>query len=102
MASSMQVVPVHKPKSMAFVLMFAAFIGLFSETALNMALTNIMADFAVSAATAQWLTTGYLLTIGILVPVSSLLIQWFSTKQLVVGSLIFSILGTILAAGTPG
>lgn len=101
MAPSMQVVPVRKPKSMAFVLMFAAFIGLFSETALNMALTNIMADFAVSAGTAQWLTTGYLLTIGILVPVSSLLIQWFTTKQLVVGSLIFSILGTILAALAP-
>ncbi|OTX33900.1 MFS transporter [Bacillus thuringiensis serovar shandongiensis] len=101
MSTSIQVVQVRNPKSMAFVLMFAAFIGLFSETALNMALTNIMSDFNVSAATAQWLTTGYLLTIGILVPVSSLLIQWFSTKQLVVGSLIFSILGTILAALAP-
>ncbi|MFJ5766240.1 MDR family MFS transporter [Lysinibacillus sp. NPDC093210] len=101
MASSLQVVPVRKPKSMAFVLMFAAFIGLFSETALNMALTNIMSDFTVSAGTAQWLTTGYLLTIGILVPVSSLLIQWFTTKQLVVGSLVFSIVGTILAALAP-
>lgn len=100
-SKAFQVVQVRNPKSMAFVLMFAAFIGLFSETALNMALTNIMSDFNVSASTAQWLTTGYLLTIGILVPVSSLLIQWFSTKQLVVGSLIFSILGTILAALAP-
>lgn len=101
MSSSNQVVPVRSPKGMAAVLMFAAFIGLFSETALNMALTNIMSDFSVSAATAQWLTTGYLLTIGILVPVSSLLIQWFTTKQLVVGSLTFSIIGTILAAVAP-
>ncbi|MCM3317464.1 DHA2 family efflux MFS transporter permease subunit [Rummeliibacillus stabekisii] len=99
--SSSQVVPVRSPKAMASVLMFAAFIGLFSETALNMALTNIMSDFSVSPATAQWLTTGYLLTIGILVPVSSLLIQWFTTKQLVVGSLTFSIVGTILAAVAP-
>ena len=101
MSSANQVVPVRSPKGMASVLMFAAFIGLFSETALNMALTNIMSDFSVSAATAQWLTTGYLLTIGILVPVSSLLIQWFTTKQLVVGSLTFSIVGTILAAVAP-
>ncbi|WP_374967607.1 DHA2 family efflux MFS transporter permease subunit [Lysinibacillus sp. RS5] len=86
---------------MAFALMFGAFIGLFSETALNMALTNIMTDFSILAPTAQWLTTGYLLTLGILVPVSSLLIQWFTTKQLVVTSLSFSILGTILAALAP-
>lgn len=101
MSSFNQVVPVRSPKGMAFVLMCAAFIGLFSETALNMALTNIMSDFNVSPATAQWLTTGYLLTIGILVPVSSLLIRWFTTKQLVVASLTFSIVGTILAAIAP-
>ncbi len=99
--SSLQIVDVRKPKAMAFAFMFGAFIGLFSETALNMALTNIMADFSITSATAQWLTTGYLLTLGILVPVSSLLIQWFTTKQLLVASLAFSIAGTILAALAP-
>ncbi|PIC96970.1 MFS transporter [Sporosarcina sp. P26b] len=86
---------------MAFTLMFGAFIGLFGETALNMALTNIMADFSVNSATAQWLTTGYLLTLGILVPVSSLLIRWFTTKQLLVASLAFSIAGSFLAGFAP-
>lgn len=92
MTTSTQMEQVRNPKAMAFVLMFGAFIGLFSETALNMALTNIMEDFSILTATAQWLTTGYLLTLGILVPVSVLLIQWFTTKQLVVSSLIFSII----------
>lgn len=101
LARSAQIVQVRNPKAMAFVLMFGAFIGLFSETALNMALTNIIEDFSITAGTAQWLTTGYLLTLGILVPVSSLLIQWFTTKQLVVTSLVFSIIGTILAALAP-
>lgn len=99
--TSSQIVQVRHPKAMAFTLMFGAFIGLFSETALNMALTNIMTDFSILAPTAQWLTTGYLLMLGILVPVSSLLIQWFTTKQLVVTSLGFSIVGTILAALAP-
>ncbi|KOO51074.1 DHA2 family efflux MFS transporter permease subunit [Viridibacillus arvi] len=101
LTTSTQMEQVRNPKAMAFVLMFGAFIGLFSETALNMALTNIMEDFSILTATAQWLTTGYLLTLGILVPVSVLLIQWFTTKQLVVSSLIFSIIGTILAALAP-
>ena len=99
--SSLQIVPVRHPKAMAFTLMFGAFIGLFGETALNMALTNIISDFSISSATAQWLTTGYLLTLGILVPVSSLLIRWFTTKQLLVSSLAFSIAGAILAGIAP-
>ncbi len=51
-------VNVKSPKMFALVLMIDGFMGLFSETALNMALTDIMADFKVSAATVQWLTQG--------------------------------------------
>ena len=35
---------VKNPKTMAFILMLGAFLGLFGETALNMALTNIMEE----------------------------------------------------------
>ena len=37
-------VNVKSPKMFALVLMIGGFMGLFSETALNMALTDIMAD----------------------------------------------------------
>ncbi|MEH6940251.1 DHA2 family efflux MFS transporter permease subunit [Bacillus sp. JJ722] len=79
-------------------LMMSGFIGLFSETALNMAFTNIMTEFQIKPSAVQWLTTGYLLVLGILVPVSALLIQWFTTRQLFIASLVFSILGTVVAA----
>ena len=39
-------IQVKNPKTMAFILMLGAFIGLFGETALNMALTNIMEQFS--------------------------------------------------------
>jgi MFS transporter, DHA2 family, lincomycin resistance protein len=81
--------------------LIAGFIGLFSETALNMALTNLIEGFGITAATAQWLTTGYLLTLGILVPVSGLILQWFTTRQLFIASLIFSIIGNFIAAISP-
>ncbi|GGP14919.1 MDR family MFS transporter [Oceanobacillus neutriphilus] len=90
-------IQVKKPKTMAFVLIAGAFVGLFSETALNMALSNIMDEFSISPATVQWLTTGYLLTLGVLVPISALLIKWFSTRKLVIAGLILSIIGTIFA-----
>ncbi|WP_307401759.1 DHA2 family efflux MFS transporter permease subunit [Paenibacillus anaericanus] len=82
-------------------LLLSGFIGMFSETALNVALSDLMQILSITPATAQWLTTGYLLTLGILVPVSGLLLQWFTTRQLFITSLCFSILGTILAALAP-
>jgi len=81
--------------------LIAGFIGLFSETALNMALADLIQIFNVDSSTIQWLTTGYLLTLGILVPVSGLLIQWFKTRQLFIVSLAFSIIGTLIAALAP-
>ncbi len=79
-------------------LLISGFVGMFSETALNIALSQLMEILHITPATAQWLTTGFLLTLGILVPVSGLLLQWFTTRQLFVASLSFSIAGTLVAA----
>lgn len=79
-------------------LLICGFIGMFSETALNIAISNLMEVFQISAATAQWLTTGFLLTLGILMPLSGLLLQWFTTRQLFIGSVTSSIIGTLIAA----
>lgn len=82
-------------------LLLAGFIGMFSETALNVALTDLMQVLNITPTTAQWLTTAYLLTLGILVPISGLLLQWFTTRQLFIAAVSFSILGTFLAAISP-
>lgn len=92
---------VKNPKLMAAVLMIGTFIGLFGETALNMALTDIMEDFSITAAIGQWLTTGYLLVLAVLVPLSVYLVRWFTTRQLIVTALIISTMGALLAAIAP-
>ena len=94
-------IEVKNAKLMAAVLMIGSFIGLFGETALNMALTDIMADFSIKAGTAQWLTTGYLLVLAILVPLSAYLMRWFTTKQLISAALIFMVIGSVLGAISP-
>lgn len=81
--------------------LIAGFIGMFSETALNMALNDLITIFQIEPTTVQWLTTGFLLTLGILVPISGLLLQWFETRQLFIASLSFSIAGTLIAALAP-
>lgn len=92
---------VIRPVPILISFLIAGFIGLFSETALNMALGNLMSELDVVSSTVQWITTGYLLTMGILIPVSALLIQWFSTRQLFVASLLFSIIGAIVSGIAP-
>ncbi|MCU6792746.1 DHA2 family efflux MFS transporter permease subunit [Paenibacillus sp. WQ 127069] len=74
-------------------LMLAGFVGTFNETALNIALSNFIQVFSISTSIAQWLTTGYLLTLGILIPLSGLLMQWFTTRQLFLTAAIVSLAG---------
>ena len=72
----------YNTRAILAALLICAFVGFFSETSLNIALTSLMEVFQVKASTAQWLTTGYLLTLGIIKPFTGLLIQMFTTRKL--------------------
>lgn len=65
-------------------LLLGAFVGMFSETSLNIALPKLMLVFHTSTAVLQWLVTGYMLVIGIVLPLSSLIAKWFTTRQIVI------------------
>lgn len=83
------------------VMLAGAFVAILNETLLNVALPPIMHHFHIDANTAQWLTTAYLLTNGVLIPVSAFLVQKFSTRSLfLVGMGLFAI-GTLIAGITP-
>eukprot|EP00130_Batrachochytrium_dendrobatidis_P008541 XP_006683416.1 hypothetical protein BATDEDRAFT_93180 [Batrachochytrium dendrobatidis JAM81] len=82
-------------------LLVAGFVGLFSETALNIALADLSKIFEVDATTVQWLATGYFLTLGILIPVTGILMQKFTTRQMFLTSIILTLIGTVLAALSP-
>ncbi|WP_312475027.1 DHA2 family efflux MFS transporter permease subunit [Neobacillus sp.] len=82
-------------------LLVAGFVGLFSETALNIALGDLGRIFNVNATTIGWLATGYFLTLGILVPVTGILMQKLTTRQMFLTSILLSLIGTILAAAAP-
>lgn len=63
--------------------------GILNETLLNIAFPELMRDFSISPFTVQWLTTAYLLVVGILVPITALLQQWFTTRQMFLGAMTF-------------
>jgi len=56
---------------MMAVLLFGAFVALLAETFLNNALPTIMQAFEVDQSSAQWLTTSYLLVVGLMIPMSA-------------------------------
>lgn len=66
---------------MMTVLLFGAFVALLAETFLNNALPSIMKSFGVSQSTAQWLTTAYLLVVGLMIPISAWIFESFSLKR---------------------
>ena len=83
------------------VLTLSGFFCMLSETVLNMALKSMMVQFSISANTVQWLSTGYMLIMGISIPISAFLIQSFKTRQLFVSSMLFFIFGTIISGFAP-
>lgn len=82
-------------------LIMAGFFCMLNETLLNMALKNLMVQFSISANTAQWLSTGYMLIMGISIPISALLIQTFTTRQLFMFSVTTFLVGTIICGLAP-
>lgn len=90
-------VRVKRPWLAILPLMLGAFVGMFSETSLNIALPQLMQALQVGQASIQWLVTGYMLVIGIVLPLSSLLTKWFSTKSLVIFGILAFIVGALIS-----
>ncbi len=77
--------------------LIGAFFMILNETLLNIALTELMRVFDIDAPTVQWLATGFMLVMGILMPLSATLIQWFTTRQMFIGLLCIFLVGTLIA-----
>ena len=68
-----------------------AFLGLFLETVLNVLFPALMSDFSVTMADVQWMTSGYLLVVSIVMPITGWLQRRFMPR-----SLFFTAAGSIL------
>ncbi|KMK76851.1 DHA2 family efflux MFS transporter permease subunit [Alkalihalobacillus pseudalcaliphilus] len=83
------------------VLLAGAFVAFLANTLLNIALPSIMNEFQISPSTVQWVTTGYMLVNGVLIPITAFLIQRFSTKKLFLTAMILFTLGTLVGGFAP-
>ncbi len=81
-----------------FIMILGAFLATLNQTIMSVATPELMGDFNITAATAQWLTTGYMLVNGVLIPITAYFMQRFSTKQLFQASMFIFLIGTIVSA----
>lgn len=82
-------------------LVIGAFFAILNETLLNVAFTDLISEFQVSHATIQWLATGFMLVVGILVPITALLTGWFTTRQMFLGAMVIFTIGTVVCGIAP-
>ncbi len=87
------------------VLLVGAFVVILNETALNVALSGIMTDLGIDERTAQWLTTGFMLTMAVVIPITGWLMERLPTRTVFGLAMSLFSLGTLIAAlgwGFPG
>ncbi len=85
-----------------FIMILGAFIATLNQTLMSVATPELMVEFKISAATAQWLTTGYMLVNGVLIPITAYFMQRFTTRQLFQASMFIFLAGTIVSAIATG
>ena len=78
-------------------LVLAATVMLLNETTLSVALPVIMDSFGVTAATAQWLTTGFMLTMAVVIPTTGFVIERLTTRQVFITAFVLFLGGTLVA-----
>ncbi|MGW7514370.1 MDR family MFS transporter [Streptomyces sp. NPDC054796] len=84
------------------VLVVSAFVMILNETILSVALRDLSLDLGISTTTVQWLTSGFLLTMAVVIPTTGFLLERFTARQVFLASLTLFSTGTLLSALAPG
>jgi DHA2 family lincomycin resistance protein-like MFS transporter len=83
-------------------LLVATFVVILNETIMNVALQRLMVELQVDAPTVQWLSTGFMLTMAVVIPTTGFILQSLSTRAVFMLAMGLFAGGTALAAVAPG
>ena len=78
-----------------------SFSGVLIETSMNVTFPTLMNEFQTDANGVQWVTTGYLLAIAVIVPLSAFLIRNYSPRRLFIIANLLFLVGVILDGFAP-
>jgi len=87
----------------AIILLLAAvFVVFLNETFLSVALTDIDNDLHISPTLGQWLSTGFALTMAVVIPITGWLLQRLHTRPVFIMAMSLFTAGTLIAATASG
>jgi len=92
----------RRNSTVIWVLIVSAFVVILNETIMGVAIPHLMTDLGITAVAAQWLTTAFLLTMSVVIPVTGFLLQRFHTRPIFLAAMTLFAAGTLLAALAPG
>jgi DHA2 family lincomycin resistance protein-like MFS transporter len=83
-------------------LLVSAFVVILNETIMSVALPVLMTDLDIAADAAQWLTTAFMLTMAVVIPITGFLLQRFNTRPVFLAAMTLFSAGTLISAMAPG
>jgi DHA2 family lincomycin resistance protein-like MFS transporter len=83
-------------------LLVSGFVVILNETIMSVALPTLMTELDITESAGQWLTTAFLLTTAIVIPITGYLLQRFPTRSIFLTAMSLFSVGTLLAAVAPG
>ncbi len=85
-----------------WLLLAAAFVAILNETTMGVAIPHLIGDLGITAVAAQWLTTAFMLTMAVVIPVTGFLLRRFTTRTMFIAAMSLFSLGTLVALLAPG
>ncbi|AMV63409.1 permease of the major facilitator superfamily [Pediococcus damnosus] len=77
-------------------LLVGTFSTFLTTTMLTTAFPTLMKSFNISTTTVQWLTTGFMLMMGIVIPITGFFLQRFDTRKLYLSAIAIFFVGTVV------
>lgn len=81
--------------TMILIMLLGEFFGLLNETLLTTALPSVMRTFNIEYTQVQWLTTAFLLANGVVIPLSAMIVQRYTTRQVFLVAIGIFFVGTM-------
>ncbi len=83
------------------IIVLAAFVMILNETTLSNALPDLMKEFTVEPDVAQWLTTAFMLTMAVVIPMTGYLMARIPGRVLYIIAVALFVVGSIIATFAP-
>ncbi|WP_349826649.1 MDR family MFS transporter [Brevibacterium litoralis] len=85
-----------------WLLLVAAFVAILNETTMAIAIPELNVTLGIPPEQGQWLTSGFMLTMAVVIPTTGFLLQRFTTRQVFLAASISFSLGTLICLLAPG